>query len=208
MFHTIALAFLITFATASLQADDTPAPRRTSPPTSLVHNAREIPNTRTLTPATTVQDVQEDATSTASSTASYRLETATKPIPLAATIGLIMPDPWQSIYVGKICYHPRAGHVMELCSDLMTTGENYSFGFVDAVPRPAPTIGGWLRQVQPLLIMPDYKVGLRATALTKCRHHNEQGTRADHQVDIFPSTGTADPESAAAVPFGSDGLCG
>ena len=39
-------------------------------------------------------------------------------------------------------------------------GVNYTFGFVDPVPRPAPTIGGWLRLVQPLLVFPNYEASL------------------------------------------------
>lgn len=37
-------------------------------------------------------------------------------------------------------------------------GLNYSLGFVDVVPRPAPTVGGWLRQIQPLLMLPNNRV--------------------------------------------------
>ncbi|WWD20836.1 hypothetical protein CI109_105313 [Kwoniella shandongensis] len=95
-------------------------------------------------------------------TTSYKLTTATTPIPLAETIGLIMPNPWQPLY----------------------TELNYTFGFVDAVPRPAPTFGGWIRQVQPLLILPNYT------------------------IDILPASGTDDPTSVQAIPVGSDGLCG
>ncbi|KAK8850662.1 hypothetical protein IAR55_004582 [Kwoniella newhampshirensis] len=103
-----------------------------------------------------------DVDSTAIATTSYKLTTATTPIPLAETIGLIMPNPWQPLY----------------------TELNYTFGFVDAVPRPAPTFGGWIRQVQPLLILPNYT------------------------IDVLPSSGTDDPTSVQAIPVGSDGLCG
>jgi len=70
---------------------------------------------------------------------------------------------------------------------------------VDAVPRPAPTVGGWLRQIQPLLMLPDHKV--------RCwlSHDAEQ---ADHQVDIFPSSGTTEVDDELAILPGSDGLCG
>ena len=40
----------------------------------------------------------------------------------------------------------------------LRAGVNYTFGFVDAVARPAPTIGGWLRHVQPVLVFPNYSV--------------------------------------------------
>lgn len=61
---------------------------------------------------------------------------------------------------------------------------NYTFGFVDAVPRPAPTYGGWIREVVPLIIMSNYT------------------------VDILPSSGSGNPTSAEAIPIGSGGLCG
>ena len=48
----------------------------------------------------------------------------------------------------------------QLGSFRLIPGVNYSFGFVDPVARPAPTVGGWLRHVQPLLIFPDYTVSL------------------------------------------------
>jgi len=40
----------------------------------------------------------------------------------------------------------------------LIVGLNYSLGFVDVVPRPAPTVGGWLRQIQPLLMLPNNRV--------------------------------------------------
>ncbi|KIR82191.1 hypothetical protein I306_00739 [Cryptococcus gattii EJB2] len=102
---------------------------------------------------------QSDTTTT---TKTYNLMTATTPILLAATLGLIMPNPWQTLY----------------------TELNYTFGFVDAVPRPAPTYGGWIREVVPLIIMSNYT------------------------VDILPSSGSGDPTSTEAIPNGSSGLCG
>ncbi|ORY28043.1 hypothetical protein BCR39DRAFT_449243, partial [Naematelia encephala] len=95
-------------------------------------------------------------------TALPSLRPGSSPIPLAPTIGLIMPDPFQPIYVGL----------------------NYTFGFVDTVPQPAPVVGGWLRQVQPLLIFPNYL------------------------VNVFPSSGQSSVDDPGAVPFGSGGLCG
>lgn len=73
-----------------------------------------------------------------------------------------MPNPWQTLY----------------------TELNYTFGFVDAVPRPAPTYGGWMREVVPLIIMSNYT------------------------VDVLPSSGSEDPTSVEAIPVGSTGLCG
>lgn len=102
---------------------------------------------------------QSDTTAT---TTTHNLVTATTPIPLAATLGLIMPNPWQTLY----------------------TELNYTFGFVDAVPRPAPTYGGWMREVVPLIIMSNYT------------------------VDVLPSSGSEDPTSVEAIPVGSTGLCG
>ncbi|WVW80573.1 hypothetical protein I302_102559 [Kwoniella bestiolae CBS 10118] len=116
--------------------------------------------TVTITPVTTVYPDEQQETETI--TKSYKLTPATTPIPLADKMGLIMPNPWSHLY----------------------TGLNYSFGFVDPVPRPAPTAGGWLRVVQPLLVFPNYTVA------------------------VFPSIGTEDPTSVDAVPVGSDGLCG
>lgn len=43
---------------------------------------------------------------------------------------------------------------------LSNPGLPYSLGFVDVIPRPAPTVGGWLRQIQPLLMLPNYRVSL------------------------------------------------
>ncbi|WWC92444.1 uncharacterized protein L201_007402 [Kwoniella dendrophila CBS 6074] len=115
--------------------------------------------TVTITPITTIY---EDEQPTETVTKTYKLTPATTPIPLADKMGLIMPNPWSHLY----------------------TGLNYSFGFVDPVPRPAPTAGGWIRVVQPLLVFPNYTVA------------------------VFPSVGTDDPTSVQAVPVGSDGLCG
>ncbi|WWC98294.1 hypothetical protein V866_005185 [Kwoniella sp. B9012] len=117
--------------------------------------------TVTITPVTTVYP-DENQQETETLTKSYKLTPATTPIPLADKMGLIMPNPWSHLY----------------------TGLNYSFGFVDPVPRPAPTAGGWLRVVQPLLVFPNYTVA------------------------VFPSIGTEDPTSVDAIPVGSDGLCG
>lgn len=39
-----------------------------------------------------------------SPTTPYRLETATTPIQLADTIGLIMPNPWSKVYVGTFTW--------------------------------------------------------------------------------------------------------
>ncbi|WVQ95337.1 hypothetical protein IAU59_002433 [Kwoniella sp. CBS 9459] len=114
----------------------------------------------TVTPIVTVWPDQESETVTV--TTSHRLNPAKTPIPLSDKMGMIMPNPWSDMY----------------------TELNYTFGFVDAVARPAPTAGGWLRVVQPLLIFPNYTVA------------------------VFPSFGTDDPTSVEAVPVGSDGLCG
>ncbi|WVO17344.1 hypothetical protein L204_105036 [Cryptococcus depauperatus] len=111
---------------------------------------------------TTLAGATEESSETETATKSYNLVTATTPIPLAATLGLIMPNPWQALY----------------------TDLNYTFGFVDAVSKPAPTFGGWLREVQPLFILSNY------------------------DVHVLPSSGTDDPTSSKAVPVGSDGLCG
>jgi len=56
--------------------------------------------TRTVD-VTSSMELQGGATSVEPSSAtSYRLETATAPIQLADTIGLIMPNPWSKLYVG------------------------------------------------------------------------------------------------------------
>ena len=61
---------------------------------------RQEMETRTVD-VTSSMELQGGATSvTPSSTTSYRLETATPPIQLADTIGLIMPNPWSKLYVG------------------------------------------------------------------------------------------------------------
>ena len=81
-----------------------------------------------------------------------RLEPAATPILLADRMGLIMPDPFNPVYVGE--------YNLESQAELRLIGLNYSFGFVDPTPKPAPTFGGWLRQIQPLLILPNYDVSL------------------------------------------------
>ncbi|WVQ70797.1 hypothetical protein IAR50_000319 [Cryptococcus sp. DSM 104548] len=136
-----------------------------TPPSSHTQHAREDTSTQTLAATATTLD-SEDTTTSGSGvvtiTESYSLLTASTPIALAATMGLIMPNPWQSLY----------------------TDLEYSFGFVDAVSQPAPTYGGWIRQVTPLMILYNYT------------------------VDVFTSSGTDDPTSVDAIPVGSDGLCG
>lgn len=109
--------------------------------------------TRTLSSMTSSLQPQGGPSQTASPTSTYRLETARPPLQLPDTIGLIMPDPWSKIYVGKLAFARRDG-----VGPAEGAGLNYSLGFVDAIPRPAPTIGGWLRQVQPLLMLPNYRV--------------------------------------------------
>ena len=61
---------------------------------------RQEMKTRTVD-VTSSMELQGGATSVIpSSTTSHRLETATPPIQLADTIGLIMPNPWSKLYVG------------------------------------------------------------------------------------------------------------
>jgi len=98
-----------------------------------------------------------DAQTTVSPTVTTNgLSTATNPVPLAATIGLIMPNPWKKLYVGQRSHKDSSVDL----THPVEAGLNYSFGFIDAVARPAPTIGGRLRQVQPLLVFPNYTVSL------------------------------------------------
>jgi hypothetical protein len=96
----------VTFATQTASSQlQSLQPRQTSPTKSPHHVTirQDIPNTNTLVPATTLLEAADTTTTSTApaSTTSYRLETASKPIPLAATMGLIMPNPWQSIYVGQ-----------------------------------------------------------------------------------------------------------
>ena len=57
--------------------------------------------TRTLSPSTSNVELQPKGPSqTASATTTYRLETATPPLQLSDTVGLIMPNPWSNLYVG------------------------------------------------------------------------------------------------------------
>jgi hypothetical protein len=111
--------------------------------------------TRTLTPTETATDVLETSASTSDEPTRTvpSLTPADTPIPLAATIGLIMPNPWTNLYAGDL----HTSTSLETRAD--GTGVNYSFGFVDAARRPAPTIGGWIRHVQPLLVFANYTVG-------------------------------------------------
>ncbi|ODN83074.1 hypothetical protein L202_01296 [Cryptococcus amylolentus CBS 6039] len=133
-------------------------------PSSHTQHAREDTETQTLAATATTLGSSENTTASdsATTTQSYNLVTASTPIALAATMGLIMPNPWRTLY----------------------TDLEYSFGFIDAVSQPAPTYGGWIRQVTPLMIL------------------------SNHTVDVFTSSGTDDPTSVDAIPEGSDGLCG
>lgn len=125
---------------------------------------------------------QSDTTAT---TTTHNLVTATTPIPLAATLGLIMPNPWQTLYTGTCFGSCQITFPLRRLLWLDNRAElNYTFGFVDAVPRPAPTYGGWMREVVPLIIMSNYT------------------------VDVLPSSGSEDPTSVEAIPVGSTGLCG
>lgn len=58
-------------------------------------------STRTITPSATVTEVSAVATSETTRTASH-IPIATTPVPLAATMGLIMPNPWQKVYTGRL----------------------------------------------------------------------------------------------------------
>ncbi|RSH87029.1 hypothetical protein EHS25_003517 [Saitozyma podzolica] len=95
--------------------------------------------------------------------------TAVSTVPIPATIGLVMPDPYQSAYVGL----------------------NYTFGFVDAVSRPAPTYGGWIRAVQPLLVFPDYTVNVFPRAGPRTRR-----APLRYRTAAGGCAGPADPTSA------------
>lgn len=56
-------------------------------------------STRTITPSAT--DISAVATSGTTRSASH-IPIATTPVPLAATMGLIMPNPWQKVYTGRL----------------------------------------------------------------------------------------------------------
>lgn len=57
--------------------------------------------TRTFGPLTSSVELQPAGLAqTASPTTTYRLETASPPLQIADTIGLIMPNPWSKLYVG------------------------------------------------------------------------------------------------------------
>jgi hypothetical protein len=140
-----------------------------STPQPTLHPRQEM-ETRTID-VTSSMELQGGATSVIpSSTTSYRLETATPPIQLADTIGLIMPNPWSKLYVGT----SRGA----IATDIV--GLNYSLGFVDVVPKPAPTVGGWLRQIQPLLMLPNNRVS---------QQDGVGRGGADHRSTSFPQVG-------------------
>jgi hypothetical protein len=63
---------------------------------------RQDVETRIIESLTSSVELQGGATTVIPSpTTPYRLETATAPIQLADTIGLIMPNPWAKIYAGE-----------------------------------------------------------------------------------------------------------
>ena len=81
--------------------DDIPhhlSPLSTSPTGSDSLHPRDAVTTTTLQPTKTQSD---DAQATVTATTTNGLTVAKTPIPLAATIGLIMPNPWQPLYVGE-----------------------------------------------------------------------------------------------------------
>jgi len=62
---------------------------------------RRQDTTLTTSATSTVENVPTTTTDSATPT-KLPLTVATTPVPLANTIGLIMPNPWQPLYVGKL----------------------------------------------------------------------------------------------------------
>lgn len=153
------------------RADSPPALRATlTPSPTLPHSLAprdDATTTSTIVVTTTdllpVNSIETTSTPPPTTSALPPL-TAVSTVPIPATIGMVMPDPYQSAYVGGSDTLRRGILDGGLAYRL---GVNYTFGFVDAVSRPAPTYGGWIRAVQPLLVFPDYTVG-RACGVT-CR---------------------------------------
>jgi len=70
---------------------------------------RQDAETRTVDGLTSSVELQGGATTVIPSpTTPYRLETATAPIQLADTIGLIMPNPWAKVYAGESILTPQS----------------------------------------------------------------------------------------------------
>lgn len=157
MFNRCLLCYLLLICSTTLANPIQPTTPRL---VSNLQKRQDDVETRTLTPTASSLELQSGGPSqTASPTTSYRLETAAAPLQLPDTIGLIMPNPWSKLYVGE--YLEQAYNMKRLARAkiLIQAGLEYSLGFVDLVPRPAPTTGGWLRQIQPLLMLPSYRVG-------------------------------------------------
>lgn len=106
-------------------------------------------------------------------------------VPIAKTIGLIMPDPSHEVYVGRPLTSMK----------VLTKGVQYTFGFVETGERPAAIAGGWLRSISPILIMPKHKVGSRVIVFLL-------------QLNVFPETGTLDVTNQNSTPVAGDSLCG
>lgn len=73
----------------------------TAQPQPTLHPRQDDLETRTFSPSTSSLELQPGGPEqTASATTTYRLETATPPLQLPDTVGLIMPNPWSKLYVG------------------------------------------------------------------------------------------------------------
>jgi hypothetical protein len=84
-------------------------------PQPTLHPRQDEAETRTVDPLTSSMELQGGVTTVEPSpTTTYRLETATAPIHLADTIGLIMPNPWSKVYVGE--FGPRAADQADIRS--------------------------------------------------------------------------------------------
>lgn len=144
---------LLITAACVVSADTFPArtsinnAQQAKPPAAPEHADKR--NTLLLDPTTTFSS-SSDGDHTSPTLGTHSLSAVFSAVPIAKRIGLIMPDPQSKIYVGTWNSRKKA--------HLRCTGLEYTFGLVEAVPRPAPTIGGWLRLLQPLLTFPDYQV--------------------------------------------------
>ena len=88
-----------------------------TPARPTLHPRQDELETRTLSPFTSSIELQPGGPAeTASATTTYRLETATPPLQLPDTVGLIMPNPWSHLYVGESTF---GQHITYTGLDLM-----------------------------------------------------------------------------------------
>lgn len=123
-----------------------------------VSNLFGVQSTSSLHVAATVVSVAPTGTPSADATTTEAGELKQwSTVPVAASMGLIMPEPGSKILVSE--YQPQRA-----CFANRHPDHTYDFGWIEDGQRPAPYALGWLRIIQPMLILPNYTVSLTFAA--------------------------------------------